>query len=95
MIGINVKDILSEDLKVPKFISALVALFAPLIIYFLGVQDFLGVISFTGSIFLGLEGIFVIAMWRKAFPENKWRALAYPLYAVFLVAIGYEISKVL
>lgn len=91
IIGINVKDILKIDLKFPVWLSVGIALFAPLILYFAGFQNFLEVISLTGSVFLALDGIFVIAMWRKAFPNSSWRWLSSPLYLIFVVAIGYEI----
>ena len=93
IIGINVKDILRIDLKYPVWLAAGVALFAPLILYFLGFQNFLEVITFTGSVFLALEGIFVIAMWRKAFPTSSWRWISLPLYLIFVVALGYEIAS--
>lgn len=91
MIGVNVKDILRTDLKYPKWVSAATVLFAPLVLYFAGFKEFLFVISFVGGVFLALEAIFVIIMWQKAFPENKWRWLAWPLYAVFATALSYEI----
>lgn len=95
MIGINVKDILKLDLKYPRWIATTVALFVPLLLYFCGLRNFLPVLSFTGGIFLGLEGVFVISIWRKAFPEHKWRWFSWPLYAVFVTAIGYEVASFL
>lgn len=91
MIGTNVKDILYLDLKKPFWLSAFVVLFTPLLFYFLGFKNFLFVISFVGSIFLAFEGIFVIAMWQRAFPQNRWRWLSWPLYLIFLIAMVYEI----
>lgn len=91
MIGINVKDILRLDLKRPFWLSAAIVLLAPLVFYFLGFKEFLTVIAFTGSIFLAFEGLFVIGLWRKAFPESKWRHFSWPLYFVFLIAMAYEI----
>lgn len=93
MIGINVKDILRLDLKKPFWLSALVVLFTPLLLYFLGFKNFLFVITFVGSIFLAFEGFFVIALWQKAFPQHKWCWLSRPLYLIFLVAMAYEIFK--
>lgn len=91
VIGANIKDVLRLDLKKPAWFSSLAVLTFPLILYFSGFKNFLTVISFTGGVFLGLEGIFVIAMWRKAFPKNKWRGIALPLYLIFLAALIYEI----
>ena len=91
IIGINIKDILRIDLKRSTRFSVFVVLIAPLVLYFVGFKNFLSVVSLTGSVFLVLEGIFVIAMWRKAFPKNNWRWISWPLYFIFVVALGYEI----
>lgn len=94
MIGINVKDILRFDVKWSPFGAGVLAVAAPLLLYFAGFKDFLGTVSFTGGIFLALEGIFVIAMWRRAFPESKWRWISWPFFVVFLVAFVYETVKI-
>jgi tyrosine-specific transport protein len=93
MIGVNVRDILRLDLKCPRWASVCLTIFPPLLLFFLGFRNFLPMLTFTGSIFLGLEGIFVVAMWRKAFPESGWRRISPLLYVVFFTAIGFEIFK--
>ncbi|MBI5732687.1 hypothetical protein HY967_01875 [Candidatus Jorgensenbacteria bacterium] len=94
MIGINVKDILRFDMKVSKTVAGLVVVGIPLFLYSLGFQDFLSAVSFTGSVFLALEGLFIVTMWRKAFPENSWRWVVWPLYLIFFAAITYEIINI-
>ncbi|MEK9194441.1 MAG: aromatic amino acid transport family protein [Patescibacteria group bacterium] len=91
MIGASVKDILRFDLKWSPIATAFVVLFLPLGLYFAGLENFFTAVGLTGGIFLALEGIFVISMWRKAFPTNRFRDFALPLYLVFLGAIVYEI----
>lgn len=91
IIGANIKDILRIDLKKPAWFGAFAVLATPLILYFLGFKNFLPAVSLTGGIFLSLEGIFVITMWRKAFPQNPWRPVVFPLYLVFLAAMVYVI----
>lgn len=91
MIGINIRDIFKFDLRFSNWISVCFAVFTPLVLYFLGFRNFIQVLSFTGGVFLALESIFVIAMWQRAFPDNKWRHLAWLLYPFFIVALGYEI----
>ncbi|MDI6733983.1 MAG: aromatic amino acid transport family protein [Patescibacteria group bacterium] len=90
VIGINVKDILSLDLKYPKFISALIVLIVPPLFYFLGIRNFLETLSIAGGVFVALESIFVVMMWQKAFPTSKWRQISFLLYAVFIAAIVYQ-----
>lgn len=91
IIGANFKEILVEDKKVRPWIAALLVLVLPLGLYFMGLRDFLPVLSFTGSVFLGLEGIFLIAIWRRAFPNHPWKWVSLPLYLVFWVALIYAI----
>jgi len=91
MIGANVKDILRVDLKYPSWLSAFIVLFIPLFLYFIGFKEFLFVIGFVGSIFLALEAIFIIILWLKAFPQNRFRWLGLPLSLVFIVALVYEV----
>ena len=92
VIGINVRDIMRVDLRRPKIEGAAVVLIAPLLLYALGFQNFLPAVSFIGSVFLALEGIFIVMMWRKAFPKNPLRLLSFLLYAVFVIALGYEVA---
>ncbi|MBI2278793.1 MAG: hypothetical protein HYU81_01875 [Candidatus Brennerbacteria bacterium] len=91
MIGSNVKDIVHLDLKLPAWAGALLTLAAPLGIYLAGFNTFFSAIAFTGSVFLGLEGILVVMLWRRAFPVHRFRALAAPLALVFMAALGYEL----
>lgn len=93
MVAINVKDILVIDLGFKKIIAGVLVAAVPLGLYFAGFQNFLSAVSFTGSIFLALEGIFVTAMWRSAFPAHRFRRLALVFYLVFLVAIAHEVAK--
>lgn len=91
MIGADVRETLKYDLKTPAWLSSLVVLALPPVLYFSGFQNFITVLSFTGGIFLGLEGIFIITMWRRAFPENRWRGLGSLLYIVFFLALIYSL----
>lgn len=91
MIGANLKDVLHLDLNVPPWLAALFVLVFPLGAYFGGFQAFFDVITFTGSIFLALDGIFIVWMWRRMFPSHRFRALGVPLALVFAAALGYEI----
>ncbi|MEK7464374.1 MAG: aromatic amino acid transport family protein [Patescibacteria group bacterium] len=95
MIGVNVKDILRLDVGWTSWWSGVAAVFFPIALYFLGVRDFLGVVGFVGGILLALEGIFVVAMWRKALPNSKWRRATPLLYVIFLAAMFYQIAIVL
>jgi amino acid permease len=91
MIGANVKDILKIDLRYPNWLSVFIVLFVPIFLYFAGLKEFLFVISFVGSVFLALEAIFIVFLWLKAFPQNKFRYLALPIVLIFVIALVYEV----
>ncbi len=92
MIGINVREILRLDLKFPRVLAELVAVSSPFILYFAGFQSFFTAVSVAGGLFLGLEGIFVTAMWRCAFPGRPLRWATWLLFLVFGSAVGYQVG---
>lgn len=91
IIGANFREILVEDKKARPWIASALVLILPLGLYFAGLRDFLPTLSFTGSVFLGLEGIFLIMMWRRAFPNHPQKWLSWPLYLVFALALSYAV----
>lgn len=102
-VGLDVKESLAKDLKLPYWLAALIVVAAPLTFYFIGFQDFIGLISFVGGIFLGLEGIFIVGMWlavnkkigsRPILLKNPSPAVIFLLLAIFAAAIVYEILKI-
>ena len=66
VVGLDVNYTLLYDLKAERFSRLLLVVAAPLVLYFVSSQDFLGLVSFVGGIFLALEGIFIIFMWLRA-----------------------------
>lgn len=91
MIGANIRDILREDMRLSRIMSAGLVILIPIGLFFSGVSQFVSVVSFVGGLFLALEGIFVVTIWRRAFPTSKYRAVSYVLYTIFLLSIVYEI----
>jgi len=94
IIGENVRDMLHLDWKMPRWFSSAVVVAVPPLLYLAGLRNFLGVISFTGGVFLAVEGVAVIAMWRRAFPGHRWGWVVWPLAAVFTAAFVYELITV-
>ncbi len=93
IVVVNVKEILVFDLKVNKFLSASLAIVSPLLLFFLGLKNFLPALSFTGGVFLSLEAVFIIGMWRRAFPQNRFSRLSWFLVTIFVLAIVYEFAN--
>ncbi|MEK7512992.1 MAG: hypothetical protein AAB601_02220, partial [Patescibacteria group bacterium] len=91
MIGANVRDVLRFDFHVPRAVVVGAVVLVPPALYLAGFREFLSVLSFTGGIFLALEGIFVVAMWRRAFPRRPLRAASALLYLVFGAGLLYAV----
>ena len=93
MIGSNVFDILRTDVFKSRWASGIVAVFAPLTLYTLGIQNFLAAVSITGGIFLALEASFVMMIWAKAEPRRYVVLATVPLYIIFAVGAAYEVVR--
>jgi len=94
-LGLTLKKIFWYDFKIPEKISWILTCFIPLVLYFIGVKNFIEVIGLTGAIALGLESILVILIYRsfiqKRFQYNKTPFWIYPLIISLVVGIGFEI----
>ena len=95
MLGGNIKDILIFDLKTGKYIGFVVPLLFPPLLFLLGIKSFISILGIAGGIFVALETISIIVMWRKAFPEHKLRPLTIPLFAIFSTGLFYEIISII
>jgi len=93
-LGLTLKKIFRHDLKLPEKTSWFIACFSPLLLYLLGIKNFLGVISLTGAVMLGLEAIIVIFIYKK-FLERRFQRKApfwiYPLALFFLIGLISQI----
>jgi amino acid permease len=90
-LGLTLQKIFWYDLKIKKNIAFALAVFPPLIFYFFGFNRFLSVISLVGGVFLGIDGILILLMYRKVKGSEIKRFFIYPLFLIFLFGIFYEI----
>ncbi len=99
VVGLDIKNSLNYDLKLPNILAGLIVIILPLLLFFMGLQNFLTLVSMVGGIFIALEGIFIALMWLKSFKLKAEQILfkklnsviAYILIFVFIGAIIYEI----
>ena len=97
----DVERSLEFDFKFPALLAGLVTIFAPLLLYLVSSQSFLGLVSLVGSIFIGLEGIFIVLMWRRLSKLNTENsifkklnpAIPYILLFIFVLGIITEVIK--
>lgn len=65
-VGLDVHSILRYDLATPRVLRATLVVGGPLLLFAAGFQEFIPLIAFVGGIFLSLEGMLILVMWRKA-----------------------------
>jgi tyrosine-specific transport protein len=87
-LGLTLKKVFWYDLGFNKNFAFFLTCFIPLFLYLIGIKEFISVISFVGSILLGIDGILILAMYKKIKPGQ---ILIYPLFLVLICGIIFEI----
>lgn len=99
-LGLTLKKILWYDLKLKKDLAWALACFVPLILFIIGLNNFITVISLAGGVFLAIDAILITLVYLKAktrgelkpaFSLNLPRFLIYALILFFVLGIIYEI----
>lgn len=93
-LGLTLKKIFWYDLKINKNLSWAITCFIPLILFLIGIRQFIPVISFVGSIMLGIDGILILLMYHKETKKQRPKTknlIIFPLILIFLAGIIYEI----
>ena len=93
-LSLTLKKMLWYDFNVPRNMAWLITCFLPLILFVLGLREFIEIIGFTGAVALGLEGIIVIFLYKEFLKDNfnkKVNPAFYLLALVFIVGIVFEI----
>ena len=95
-IGLTLMQVLEFDLGVRKIGAWLAVILSPLLLYLAGVKDFLELIIFIGAVFLAIDGINILLMYRKGVPlAAPWkRRASIVLIFVLLGGIFYELNNV-
>ena len=65
IVGLDVRNIILYDLAFSRVGAAGIVVLSPLIVYVASSQDFIGLISFVGGVFLAVEGLFLIFIWKR------------------------------
>lgn len=64
-LGADLKNIFHYDFRLPKWFSWFCVVMPPILLFLSGAKNFIGILGITGSVGLGLTGIFIILMARK------------------------------
>ncbi|MCX6759371.1 MAG: hypothetical protein NT012_02305 [Candidatus Nealsonbacteria bacterium] len=87
-LGLTLKNVFWYDLKIGKNIAFAITCFIPLVLFLIGIKQFIPIISFVGGVMLGIDGILILLMYRKIKPKQ---ILVYPLFLILFGGIIYEI----
>lgn len=99
-LGLSLKDMFKFDYKINNFVSWLIVVSVPLIIFLLGARSFISVIEIVGTVTGGLQGIMILRMFLKAKKKSQLKPvyslklpkfLIYILYLIFGGGIAYQI----
>ena len=88
--GTTFKKTLVYDLNIREWQALVIVCCTPVILYLLGMKSFIPLLSFTGAILLGVDGILIMLMYKKIGGKN---IVIYPLLLVFILGIVYELIK--
>ncbi|OGG91973.1 hypothetical protein A3H03_00710 [Candidatus Kuenenbacteria bacterium RIFCSPLOWO2_12_FULL_42_13] len=96
-LSLALKRVLIYDVKMAGLTAWFLAAILPVGFYFVGLNDFIKIISFVGAIMLAVDGIVIILMYNKAVPSKKRPAkiIATVLIMALLAGIVYEIIRIL
>lgn len=88
-LGLTLLKTLSFDFRIPRLASWALTMFVPIILILLGVESLLAVLAVTGAVFLGIEGIAVLAMRWKLGQRRHSSPLRLALsVTAFLLTLG-------
>src|SRR3989344_1087442 len=86
--GLLLKKIFMYDMGLKEFPAWLLTCFVPLVLFLLGLNSFIPLISFVGGVFLGIDGILILLIYQKI---GGKKMITYPLMSVFILGIIYSI----
>ncbi len=88
--GLNIKNTIIFDFKASKFFGWSFAIFLPLILYLLGISDFIAVIGFLGAVMLGIKIILLVMIHHQSQKFGKSKtgfSIRLPLWLKIVLTI--------
>lgn len=85
-LGLTLQKILWYDMRIPKIIAWAIACITPFLVYLIGFQDFIRVLSVVGCTMLVVDAILVCLMYKKIV-SMKYRYLVYPV--IIALSLGF------
>ncbi|MBI1888382.1 MAG: hypothetical protein HYS15_00375 [Candidatus Spechtbacteria bacterium] len=103
-VGLDLKHTFKYDWRMGGYGAGIAATFVPLLLYLLGVKEFITIISISGAVFGAIIGIIILLIYRKAkkiadkkpgFEMKLHPFVYYGLLGLFSLGAAYEILYVL
>ena len=95
-LALALNKLLIYDLKISPLTALTTVAAVPTILYFLGINNFITIISFVGSVMLAIDGMFIAFIYRQATRTKSVRPVIIWLVAgCFALGLFYEIYKIL
>ena len=103
-LGYTLRDLFQKDYKIPLMPAWLLTCFIPLIIFLLGLRNFVEVIGIGGSVLCGFQGILLLMMFYQAkkkgerepeFTFKLPKILATIIALIFVFAIIYQFIEII
>lgn len=96
-IGLAQQDIFLRDYKIPRFWASVFVILVPLVLFILDFRDFIAIISFVGSLMVGVNGLLAVWLFWKARENGErkptfiipvWLALPMSFFLVIIFIAG-------
>lgn len=95
-LALALNKLLIYDLKISPTTALATVAGVPTILYFLGVNNFISIISFVGSVMLAIDGMFIAFIYKKmSRADSRHAKVVWIIAACFGLGIFYEIYKIL
>lgn len=88
MVGIQLKDTFTIDVRIPERWACLLVLFVPTLLYLAGFSNVIQLIGFIGSVFGGVLGVLVVATYlrmRRSSICRKHKCILFPTSLAFAI----------
>lgn len=85
-LGLTLHKILWYDMKMPKTIAWVIACVTPFLVYLIGFQDFIQVLSIVGCTMLVIDAMLICLMYKKIV-SMKYQYLVYPV--IMALSLGF------
>ncbi len=90
--GFLLKKTFTFDCKTNELVAWTLTCFVPPILFMLGFNSFIPLISLIGGLLLGINGILILLMYQKI---GGKKIVIYPLSLVFILGIIYEVVYII